>query len=386
MAEKRRVGHVERKPNGRYLARIRCGVRADGKPRVVAKTHDTEADAEAWLVAKSVELGRRPDLGAGVTLEALWQLYERDKLPKLAGKTRYNYAWHMRVWLESMGDVDVTAITATMVQSRLYDLTHDNARHAKVVLSSVLTYGQTVGVLAEHPLRGHAFELPQKQERAADYDDDPFATIEGTRDVWDARTVLAALPLMRGLPLEPAWLACVGAGLRVEEALALRKMDVRRVELAGRMVVQLAVHAARTDRDRRKATKTRQSVRIVAVMEPFGSRLWEIVAALPNRDSLVCALSASRQNKAWRNYFAEPPTSKHTPKSTTARGRLRGLPYVPLSRMRATHETLMQEAGVLDSLNAAAHGHSERVSREHYLRGDLARATEQAESYLKLVV
>ena len=38
--------------------------------------------------------------------------------------------------------------------------------------------------------------------------------------------------------------------------------------------------------------------------------------------------------------------------------------------MRAAYETFMQRAGVLDSVNAAAHGHSERVSYTNYQRAD----------------
>ena len=43
---------------------------------------------------------------------------------------------------------------------------------------------------------------------------------------------------------------------------------------------------------------------------------------------------------------------------------------MPLNRMRAAYETFMQQAGVLDSVNAAAHGHSERVSYTNYQRAD----------------
>jgi hypothetical protein len=53
--------------------------------------------------------------------------------------------------------------------------------------------------------------------------------------------------------------------------------------------------------------------------------------------------------------------------------------------MRATHETLMQEAGVLDSINAAMHGHSERVSYLHYQQADSAKASKKASEYLRLI-
>lgn len=47
-----------------------------------------------------------------------------------------------------------------------------------------------------------------------------------------------------------------------------------------------------------------------------------------------------------------------------------------LARMRATHASMMQAAGVLDSLNAAAHGHAQRVSYEHYQLADTTPAAQ----------
>jgi hypothetical protein len=61
------------------------------------------------------------------------------------------------------------------------------------------------------------------------------------------------------------------------------------------------------------------------------------------------------------------------------------LPYLPLSRMRNTHATLMQQAGVLDSINAAMHGHTERVAMRHYLRPDTTEATVEVSRKLRLV-
>ena len=78
----------------------------------------------------------------------------------------------------------------------------------------------------------------------------------------------------------------------------------------------------------------------------------------------------------------EPVTSKHAKTKGRWKGRLVGLPYVPLNRMRATHETYMQQAGVLDSVNAAAHGHSEKVSYRHYQRADTIGAAAQASEFL----
>lgn len=385
-------------PNGRWLARITVGYRADGGLRTVTKTHDTEADAEAWIMAQSVEMGACATVHAGVTLGKAWTAYKASRLPMLASKTQANYRWHMEgvtsqrdrasssrhvTWLDVMGDVDVSEITCAMVQQHLSTMAHEKAKHAKTVISAVLSWAARSGFLDKNPLVGHKFTYPERAE--VDYDDDPFAAIEGVREVWDVGEVLRCFELIRGLPLEPAWLACVGAGLRVEEALALRGKDVRRVQIGERQVTQVAVYAARTDMDERKTTKTRQSVRIVTMMDPMGERYWELASKVA-RDKLVCPVSASNQNKRWRSYFAPPRVHKRMAESRMVSGRLQELRYIPLSKMRNTHVTLMQMAGVPDSLNALMHGHTEQVERRHYMRPDVAEASATAAARLQLVV
>ena len=383
----RRTGTVIQKPNGRWMARIEAGVKADGSRRTMSKTFESKADAERWCVTQSVELGKRPDLAAGVTLSALWDLYVADKGKRLARKTVQAYTSLMNVhWLPTMGESDISSITCAQIQYRLDSMTHDNALHAKRCLSSVLTYAVGRGLLESNPMHGHKFDIPDKEVSQSDFEDDPFAAIEDASDVWELSTVLECYERIRGLPLEPAWLACVGAGLRVEESMALRKVDVRRMEVEGVEVTQLAVHAASTPVERGKATKTRQSVRIVTMLEPFGSRYWELREMVGEPKGLVCTASPGNQNRAWHKYFEPPKLHKRMSMERVTRGRLEGLPYVPLSKMRNTHATLMQQAGVMDSINAAMHGHTERVSYEHYMRPDTSSATVAASKHLRLVV
>ena len=388
---RRKLGHVERRPNGRYLARIQYGVKADGSPRIVSKVHDTEQEADAWLLAKSIELGRRPDLNAGITLRALWESYKRDRTGKLANSTLTRYDGCMkRHWLPAMGDADISTITVSQVQRVLDTIPgRTDAKQCKSALSSALTWAQRNDMLRENPIRTASFVYPGDTifawEDESAFDDDPFGAIEQTRNTWSATDVIRAFPLMHGLPLEPVWLAMVGSGARLEEAFALRKMDVRRVSINGSVVTQLALHHALNASDGRHRTKNRKSARIVAMLEPFGERFWELASAVVGSKSLVCEISPQNYGTRWCGYFAVPPTSKHAMRSNVYRGRLHELPYIPLSRMRATHETLMQEAGVLDSINAAMHGHSERVSYRHYQQADTVEAAKKASSYLRVV-
>lgn len=389
--KRRRIGSVRHLPNGKCLAIIERGCKADGSRRTMARTFGTEREADAWLMSMAVQLGERPDLGAGVTLGQLWELYKTERRGKLANSTLIRYeGCFERHWLPEIGDMDVSAIDVRTAQ-RVIDMVtgRRDAMQCKAALSSVLTWAVRHGIMTENPIRSASLTYPgdtiSAWEDETIWDDDPFGAIERTRNTWGAATVTQAFPLMRGLPLEPVWLAMVGAGARLEEAFAIRRMDVRRVEIDDTQVTQLALHHALNATDGRHRTKNRKSARIVAMMEPFGARYWELAQEVAERDGLVCTVSTGNYGTRWRGYFADPSTSKHTRAEGVHKGRLHGLPYIPLSRMRATHETLMQEAGVLDSVNAAMHGHSERVSYRHYQQGDAVSAAKQASSYLSLV-
>lgn len=386
ITRRRRNGSVRQLPSGRWLARLTVGTRADGSRRTMSKTLGTRADAESWLMARSVELDGHPELGAGITLGQLWEVYEQSRLPELALTTQKTYRQRMRHVLDKMGDRDISTITHGEIQLMFDDMKPSIAKRTSTALSAVLTYGVRHGLLETSPMYRAPFAFGETQRFAESdsevWDDDPFAAIEDRRDVWNAETISRCMGMIRGLALEPVWLCCVGAGLRVEEAFALRKMDVRRIvatydEYGSEIwVTQLAIHHATTREERRKTTKTARSIGIVPMLEPFGERYWEIVSSIEGKGETVCKLSAARQNKTWRAYFAEPPESWHKRMSEDrmVRGRLHGLPYIPLSRMRATHTTLVQEAGILDSINRSWHRNTSEVQQRHYMRPDMTDA------------
>ena len=383
---RRLVGTRKKLADGTIRVTVSHGYRADGQQRRISAVARDEDEAERLALELAAQLGRKPDLGRGVTLRRWWDAYVAGKGARLTRATLARYTQDMeRVWLPAMGDVDISLVSRAKVQEVLLSLgTRSKASHAKSALSAVLTQAVRDGHLSENPIRAGGFEMPGDVGATSmnGFDDgmDPFAAIEDTSDVWDARTVLSAMPLLRGVPIETCWLCMVGAGLRREEALALTWRDVRRIEVGGRMVTQLAVYKALTVEDGLKQAKTRRSVRVVSVVEPFGARLWEL---REDPGEQVCKVSASNIHHRWKVLF-EPVTSKHAMTVGRNKGKLAGMRYVPLNRMRATHETYMQQAGVLDSVNAAAHGHSERVSYMHYQRPDTIGAAEQAGRFLLL--
>ena len=386
MAKRNKLGHFKKLADGRIRVTVSHGYRYDGQQRRLVGYAKNEAEAEMLAIQLASDLGRAPELGRGLSLRRWWAAYKAGKGSRVTKATLARYKGDMdRVWLPELGEHDITTITRARVQEILIGLpTRCVALHAKSSLSAVLTQAVREGHLEINPIREGGFEMPEDtgahDSREISYDEDPFAAIEGTANVWDARTVLKAFDKLKGSTIETCWLAMVGAGLRREEALALRWRDVRCIEIDGREVVQIAVHHALTAQDGYKRTKTQGSVRIVAMVEPFGSRLWEL---RKDADLPVCELSVVNINKRWKTLF-EPVTSKHARIKDRNQGRLNAFPYIKLNRMRATHETYLQQAGVLDSVNASLHGHSERISYSNYQRPDSIEAARKASDFLVL--
>jgi len=371
------IGSKRQLPSGRWQVRVSAGLRADGTQRTVSATVDTSEEADAKIVEIAAELGKAPEFARGITLEAYWRYYGATKGQRLARATyqRYEGCMRRRV-LPFLGQKDISKVTHSDVQSVVLSCkTRSEGDQVRRSLSAVLGQAVSDGALRSNPCKGK-IELPRDEGKAPDFSKDPFGAIEGTSNVWTPQQVLQAMPLLKGTSYETVWLLMVGAGLRLEEAMALRWADVRKVEISGREVVQVAVWRAKTYADGVKPTKTKRSVRIVAVSEPFASRLWEL---RKSPEEQVSPRSVSNISQGWRRLWI-PVTSNKARKKDRIKGIMVDgvyppIPYVPLSRMRATHASMMQAAGVIDSLNAAAHGHSQKVSYKHYQRADTLKAS-----------
>ncbi len=382
---RRKLGTRQVLADGTIKVTVSHGYRDDGQQRRLSAIAKDDDEAERLALELAAKLGRNPELGKGLTLKMWWQAYKATRGKRIANVTLERYGTEMRgTWLPALGDRDITLISHADIQAVVIQAkTRSMAKERIKALSAVLTHAVREGRLAKNPCGLAPFELPGDVGNAVDVSldeaDDPFAAIERAQDVWNVETVLLAMQRLRGLPIETCWLSMVGAGLRREEALALRWKDVRRIKVAGREVTQIAVHAANTSKDGRLSTKNKK-LRIVPMVEPFGERLWELAG---DRDEPVCGISPKNISRRWRSMWEPLQASKHMPKKPAThvyRGVMLQEPEVPfihLKQMRHTHTTMMQAAGVSDSLNAAMHGHSQRVAYSNYLMPDTTEAAER---------
>lgn len=65
-------------------------------------------------------------------------------------------------------------------------------------------------------------------------------------------------------------------------------------------------------------------------------------------------MSLSTVRRRWEGSFQEG-------------GKLHGLPYIPLSKLRNTHTMLCQGAGMLDSMDRSMHRNTGAVQQRYYL-------------------
>lgn len=339
-ARRSSLGSKRMLPSGRWQVRVSCGFTRSGRQRTRSCTVDTEREADEAIARLAVEMGRDPASGDPMTLSAYYHgFFVPEREGRLANATmeRYDGDWR-RVIAPALGDRPMDAISHAEVQALVSSLSRPSAQHVAATLRAVLRGAWDDGLLAEEPMR-HRLRLPADDGRQL--------------GVWDAETVRLAMERLRGGKLEALWLVMAGGGLRREEALALFWGDLSFAPgVGGGVAARVLVDDALTEADGRKPVKTRYSRRTAPVGEPFSSRLEEIAGG-PGEP--VCALRPSSVSHAWRRLWDS--------------GAMDGVPYLPLSRMRATHETLMQAAGVPDTLNARVHGRADasQVGYRHYL-------------------
>lgn len=346
------LGYMREVRPGVWRIRKQAGRLPDGRVRTCQETvHGDEQQARAALYAMCERMGAMPAEADGMTCDTFFRLYY---LPGLERQGRaevttrgYESVWRChvsprwgRVALDAVRDGDVRAWVWQIASPEM-------ARKAYKILKQVLRAAYDYGFLDEPPLQRRVPLPASPRERPV---------------VWDARDVARALPLIEGDRIEPLVLAMLGGGLRREEAMALTMADLRFEEAVGMDGMRALTCFARVDKaytrhDGLKPTKNPQSVRTVAIGEPFSSRL---AACMPKSGPIVAGKVPGT--------IANPDEcSRRFSEMFAPGGCLEGLPRVKMMNLRHTHATLMLASGVDPATTAKAHGHSAAVEYQHYL-------------------
>ena len=314
-----------------YEVQACSGYREDGRQRRVSRrVHGTLKDAQALAVRLDLEMGANPSLGSLATLDDYFRRVFLASHADLDPKTLENYRtlWRLHV-SPRFGSRPVAEPSPAEVQMWVSSMTRGNAVHAAKLLRSVLRDAWYMGIIPSEPMR-----RPLRYPKAP----------SGKLDVWDGSEVLYCLSRLHGHKLLPLVTVMVGAGLRRSEAMALSWGDMAFSPGYVRMVVSKGASAEDG------STKNPESVRTVALMEPFAS-----VLAGCRGEGAICAWSMKWTAKVWRRLFEDGQP-------------LHGMRYIPMKQLRATNTTLMHEAGVPDTTLSMVHGHTDvRTDYRHYI-------------------
>lgn len=330
-------GGKRRLPNGKWEARVSAGYTSSGSQRRVSRVVDTEEEADAMRVRLSTEMGRSPTMGDRLTLDQyFWGVFmPRKRATRTKDTVRFhesNYRTHIA---DEFGRDDLSLITWSRIRSWASRLPAQSAPAYVRTLSAVLHSAWEDELLPSEPMRGR-LELPRRDTSPS--------------PVWDAETVSEALRRLRGADIEALALVMVGSGLSASESRA------RDWEDFGEGCRSVSMGTVYTETGGIKEPKNPRRYRTVPVLPSCAARLEE----LRLEGGPICVsrrgtrMSPRTVAERWKAMF-EPG------------GRLRGLPHIKMSRLRATHETMMMQAGVSDALNAAIHGHSQKVAYSNYL-------------------
>lgn len=260
------------------------------------------------------------------TLAEYWpEFLELCELKRLTNATirGYRKEWSNRVG-PRFGNYLIQDIRFGDIQRFVLTLTRTQAKHSVALLRVMINSAIDDGYAETNPLDKRRVRYPSLSTSLP--------------HTWSGAEVMQACDILHGSKIEPLYLCLIGGGLRVEESLALKWSDI----VVCDCYVSLRIDDAWTEADGTKTTKNAYSTRLVPIGEPFSARLVELRRTTA-QDARIWPDYPRLASRYWSILF-DPCMPLHA------------LQPVKLKDMRSIHETLMQESGVLDTVNARLHG------------------------------
>lgn len=380
--KRRRAGSYREVRPGVWQVRASKGRRADGTRRTVSRTVEgTERDAEIEAARLVAEMGNAANLGESITLEQYyWGMFRKSDSnrgrPRSEATLKQYDSQMKRNILPRLGGMPLSKITHGDVKAAVLGSTAPAL--SKRTLRAVLLAAYDDELMDERPFQRRITTPQRKKEQRAP---------------WTAQEAVAALSAMRGRPME-AYLILGLSGLREEEALGISPADVvpqATYDIATGTEVRtltLVVHRKYTDADGLlDETKNDASVRERPAIVAGRDRLLEIVAeGRPVRAPGTTDARWAAQLAAWRASRLVPLRNDQVYRLWRSELDALGLRFIPPDMLRHTSETLMQAAGLPDTVTSRFHGHAElKTDYGNYMRPGAATMEDAARKVHKLM-
>lgn len=313
--------HGERRDADLALGRIQGGLETVGEP-------DTVRQFWRRIVWPSC------DGLAAKTRGEYERLYWREVDPRIGGRRLRDLAWR-DLQHEVIGEIDAPSVQRSTAR----------------LLSKISRMTVRERVIPSSPCEAR-FSYSPKRKRP--------------KTLVDTLSLGEFLAAIEGIKYEPAILAMLGGGLRLEEAVVLRWEGIEPWAFRGVtyavVPVERTILSAKGGKLLQDGTKTDLSRRGMVIGDPFAARL----LALKELRGPGPLVPSGRAADGTATEHTSPMTMSHNWRAWCGR---HGVGYVRLGDMRTCWSTMHAEAGSPDSLVSMAMGHSDGTTRgSHYLR------------------
>ena len=305
----------------------------------------SRSDAERRLAELRIEYeGATPDM----TISEFWDgVYYPDIQKHLAPSTVVGYRRkYQRHILPKFGGMRLDELRPKDVQAWLLEMTKENARHCKVVLSAMYRCAMA-NDLADDNVADRNFRIPKSEERPR------------TKEVYTLEQLDAIFEACRGELWEAIFILSAYGGALRSEAMGVRVGEVENRD--GFAVVPIVRNVQRLDGEVRviENTKTEARGTDLVIPPPYSSRLFEIQAeALENGDTWLTD-----------NGFGAPNCPERMAKAYERWFQHQSLRYIPFGNLRNAYSTALHNLEIEDSTVAKLMRHSNlSTDFRHYNR------------------
>lgn len=342
-----KMGSVYKRPDGRWAAQVRLGVKADGKPNrptVYGKT-DTEVIDKLKVLLYEETQGVAPKSGRLTVAQFLTDWLQNVARVTVKPATYVSYEAFVRVHIvPALGGVVLAKLTPQDVQKLMAaklasgDLSARSTNYIRSVLRRALTHAVRWGLVSRNAA-SQAEPLPQAKPKIS-----PFTPDQASRLIECAQThrLCAAFEL------------ALATGLRRGELLGLRWKDVDMD--AGALTVRVTLQRV-NGQAAWLEPKTEASQRTVALPASLIARLRSHKAA-QNAERRLSGVDWANKDLVFTNRSGGPMLPRNFDNQYQLLLRRAGLPHRRVHDLRHTAASLMLAAGIPLHIVSKTLGHT----------------------------
>lgn len=283
-----------------------------------------------------------------VTVSEFWDnVYLPEITKQLAPSTVRGYTnKYERHILPIFGSDILRDIKPAKIQSWLLEMSHETAKHCKVVLSSMFAHALMHKVVAEN-VAAYPYQLPKSQERRSEKG---VYTLDELNEIFE---------LCRGEDWEAIYILAAFGGAQRSEAMGVKLEDISFIDDFAAVAIKRSVQRINGEQVIEERTKVEVRRADVIIPPPYSQRLRELAAEAEERGDVWLTDDGEghpkcpeRMAKAYERWFQHQE-----------------IKYIPFRNLRNAYSTALHKMQLEDSTISKLMRHSNLTTDyRHYNR------------------